>query len=86
MPSTTDSLVRIFISYGRLDASEFVDRLERDLRRAGFEVWRDKSELRYGAAWDAQIADALAHSDVVLPVLSSHAVRGGRRPVPEGDE
>ena len=77
---------RIFISYGRRDAAAFVDQLERDLKEAGFAIWRDTTDIQGGGAWDAQIAAALKQSDVVVAVLTPHAVRGGRAPGASEDE
>jgi len=37
---------KIFISYGRKDAAAFVDKLESDLRQAGFVVFRDITDLQ----------------------------------------
>jgi TIR domain len=73
--------LKVFISYGRGDASAFVDRLSRDLREAGFEVWRDTSDIRPGVAWDAEVAAAIKSSDLLVAVLTPHAVRGGSIPV-----
>jgi hypothetical protein len=69
--------VRIFISYGRSDASTFVDRLSRDLGEAGLEVWRDTSDIRPGQPWDAEVAAAIKNSDVMVAILTPHSVRGG---------
>ncbi|OSI68570.1 toll/interleukin-1 receptor domain-containing protein [Bradyrhizobium canariense] len=68
----------IFISYGRQDAAEFVDKLVKDLQRAGFAVWRDTAELQSPRAWDAQIESAIKQADVVVAVLTPHSVRSGR--------
>ena len=38
--------IHIFISYGRKDATSFVDRLEKDLRLAGYAVFRDLTDLK----------------------------------------
>jgi len=65
----------IFISYGRRDASDFVDRLAADLTRAGFKVWRDAENLKAPHSWEDQIVTALKRSDAVVAVLTPHAVR-----------
>jgi hypothetical protein len=78
--------VSVFISYGRKDASEFADRLARDLKNAGFTVWRDTEDLHSPHPWDEQLAAAIKKSDVVIAVLTPHAVRTGRGANPEGDE
>ena len=73
--------VRIFISYGRSDASAFVDRLSRDLHDAGLEIWRDTSHIRPGQPWDTEVAGAIKNSDIMVAILTPHAVRGGHMPV-----
>ena len=78
MPDKPD--IAVFISYGRADASLFVDRLAADLERAGLKVWRDVTQLRSPHAWDDQIQAALKQSDVVVAVLTPHAVRAARQP------
>jgi hypothetical protein len=77
--------LKIFISYGRADASEFVDRLSRDLTAAGFEIWRDTAHIRAGQAWDAEVAAAIKNSDVMVAILTPHAVRGGSMPVAQAE-
>ena len=66
---------RIFLSYGRTDGSALADRLEQDLTSRGHEVWRDRSALRSGASWEAQIEDAILSHEVFLSLLTPHAVR-----------
>ena len=44
----------VFLSYASEDAAA-AERIATALRRAGIEVWFDKSELRGGDAWDRQI-------------------------------
>lgn len=74
-PSASLPRPKVFISYGRADAKELVDRLCVDLAKAGFDVWRDTQEIRAGADWQAQILDGLRSAQVVIAVMSPHAVR-----------
>ena len=67
--------VRLFISYGRADAEELAERLEADLSLLGFDVWRDRRQIRAGRAWDDQIEAGLRSSQLVVAVLTPHAVR-----------
>ncbi len=76
----------VFISYGRRDASAFVDKLAQDLKSAGFNVWRDTAELQSHRPWDDQVQSALKSSDAVVAVLTPHAVRTGRDAGAGGDE
>jgi hypothetical protein len=72
-----DAMPSVFISYGRKDASRFVDRLAADLTHAGFRVWRDTTDLRAPHPWQEQLVAALDQSDMVIAVLTPHAVRTG---------
>ncbi|HUC38113.1 MAG TPA: toll/interleukin-1 receptor domain-containing protein [Acidimicrobiales bacterium] len=71
---------QIFESYGRLDASELADRLRGDLEADGYQVWRDVEEIHAGSVWFAEIEKAIASSDVMVALLSPHAVRSGNDP------
>ena len=75
------SPIKIFISYGRRDASGFVERLAADLTRAGFQVWRDTDNLQAPNSWEDQIVAALKRSDAVVAVLTPHAVRSAANAV-----
>ena len=76
-PSGTPSTekVRLFLSYGRADAEELAERLEADLSLLGFEVWRDRRKIRSGREWDDEIEAGLRTSQLVVAVLTPHAVR-----------
>ena len=66
---------RLFLSYGRKDAKGLADRLHDDLEAAGYDVWRDTEKLRGGNDWQQKIVDGLRSTQLVLAVLSPHAVR-----------
>ncbi len=68
---------KIFLSYGRRDASELAQRLCRDLEAVGFEVWMDVERLVPGSRWQEEIEEALREAQVVVSLLSPHAVRRG---------
>ena len=76
-PSGTRSTekARLFLSYGRADAEELAERLEADLSLLGFEAWRDRRKIRSGKEWDDQIEAGLRTSQLVVAVLTPHAVR-----------
>ncbi len=63
----------IFISYSRAN-SEFVDRLDADLRARGFNVWVDRHRLEGGQLWAQEIDTGIARCDLFLLVLSPTAV------------
>jgi len=63
----------IFISYSQADSS-FVDRLEADLVKQGFETWIDRHGLVGGQRWRRELQDAVERAQVMLLVLSPDAV------------
>jgi tetratricopeptide (TPR) repeat protein len=67
--------VKLFLSYGRKDASELAHRLKEDLTQAGYDVWKDTCEINAGEKWDAKTVAALETSEILVAVLSPHAVR-----------
>ena len=70
-----DEPPRVFLSYGVHDASELAERLHRDLTTRGYKIWQDADRIRTGWAWDNELQNGLLTSDVVLALLSPHAVR-----------
>ena len=72
---------RLFLSYGRADASALAERLVRDLAQpdangqAPYAPWRDRVQLKAGASWAEQISAALHDTAVVLALMSPHSVR-----------
>lgn len=62
--------LRVFISYARADAERLAARLDRDLAAAGFDAWRDRSEITGGQSWSGEIERALDDCDVLLAVLT----------------
>src|SRR5258708_2935171 len=85
---------RVFISYSHHD-SDFVDKLEHDLRDHGVDVWRDIRDVHPSSTWLKTIEQALSDSDKFLVVLSressvstwvkkeiSHAISAGKIIIP----
>src|SRR5215472_2310974 len=70
MPETPISL---FISYAHAD-SAFVDRLEADLQKEGFDPWVDRQRLKGGQRWRRALQDAVKGAQVLLIVLSPDAI------------
>src|SRR5579863_2729554 len=68
-----DALTRIFISYAHVD-SAFVDRLEADLSRQGFETWMDRQRLAGGQQWRRELQASVERAQVLLVMLSPEAV------------
>jgi TIR domain/NACHT domain len=69
----------IFQSYGWKDASEVAERLTRDLRAAGYEVWIDRERIREQLQpqdmFPEAIRKAIREADIVLVLVSPHSVR-----------
>ncbi len=72
---------KVFVSYGRSDASGLADQLAKDLAThaldplAHYEPWKDRAEIRTGRAWAEQLARALNETDAVLAILTPSSVR-----------
>jgi WD40 repeat protein len=66
---------QIFLSYGHRDAMELALRLRDELEGAGYSVWQDAKRIRAGHAWTDEIRQGLRESDLVIALLSPHAVR-----------
>lgn len=67
--------IKVFLSYGRRDTQRLADKLKADLESRGFQVWQDKNQLKAGREWEEEIKRALQNTQVVLALLSPHAVR-----------
>jgi hypothetical protein len=66
---------RLFLSYGHRDAMDLALRLRTGLEAAGYSVWQDEQRIRAGRAWTDEIRQGLRESDLVIALLSPHAVR-----------
>jgi WD40 repeat protein len=67
---------QLFLSYGRTPEGELLaERLEADLTLLGYAVWRDRRWIRSGTEWDNEIEAGLRSSQLVLAMLTRHAVR-----------
>lgn len=73
--------MKIFISYGRRDGAGFANRLTQDLRARGHDVWIDHERIpvRADIDWQAEIQQGIAGSDVVVAIMTPHAIRGAGR-------
>jgi len=65
--------VSTFISYSRTD-TDFVDRLEADLRARGFKTWVDRRKLEGTREWQPQIDHAITEYPMMIVVLSPDAI------------
>lgn len=64
----------IFLSYARPDA-QAVDRIARDLRSQGVEVWMDRQDLVAGDEWLPQIETAISRAEFMLVFISKSSLR-----------
>ena len=60
---------RVFLSYARSDA-QIVERIARDLRGQGVELWMDRQDLLAGQEWLPQIEQAISKADFMLVFIS----------------
>src|SRR5271170_7568577 len=67
--------MKVFLSYGHDHNKPLVDRIERDLKAAGYDVWKDETKIKAGDDWRRSIVDGLKDSDWVLGLLSKHSIR-----------
>lgn len=66
---------QIFLSYGRQDASHVAEQVADYLISKGFKVWMDRPEIKPGIPFLEKIKQAIHDSDLVVAILSPHAVR-----------
>ena len=69
-----DDVALIFISYSREDGP-FVQKLARNLRDAGYQVWQDVSGVHGGQEWVEEIDQALRASDAFVLVTSPASLK-----------
>lgn len=73
----------VFISYGRKDATEFTDALCARLEQERYKVWRDIDKIHPQDKWREIIVKGIGECDVVIAILSAHAVRDPHAPCQE---
>ena len=66
---------KVFLSYGRRDATALARRLRDDLSAAGYAMWMDTDAIIAGQPWTDQIERGLSDAQVMLALLSPSAVR-----------
>lgn len=65
---------KIFLSYSRKDG-KFVDRLERQLRGAGYDVLIDRKDIAAAEIWRRRLDAMIVNSDAVVFVITPDSVR-----------
>jgi WD40 repeat protein len=71
---------RVFLSYGVRDAALLAEHLHQDLTTRGLVIWQDLQCIRTGWSWTEAIQDGLRSCNVLLAILSPHAVRRSGTP------
>lgn len=65
---------RVFLSHSKKDV-EFIERLERELRKCQIEPWLDEVEIRHGKPWlDAIFEDGIPSCDAVLVYFTENSL------------
>ncbi|MDQ0291579.1 TIR domain-containing protein [Oligosphaera ethanolica] len=77
-PATGAGPVRLFLSYGRRDAADLAQRLEKDLKDKGYKVWRDIRKIKPGTDFGAEILDGLRSAQIVIALMTPHSTRTTR--------
>jgi len=72
-PTPPSQELRVFISHSSTD-NEFAQRLAKDLRAAGFDIWFDGDQIHVGDTIIDMIAKGVAKCDYMIIILSPEAV------------
>ena len=67
--------LQIFLSYGHDEHTPDARRIKNDLEARGHKVWFDDDQLRAGRDWEAFIEQGLHDCDLVVLLMTPHAVR-----------
>ena len=70
--------LQIFLSYGHDEHTSDATRIKDDLEKRGHKVWFDDQQLRAGCDWEASIEQGLRDCDLVVLLMTPHAVRRRR--------
>jgi tetratricopeptide (TPR) repeat protein len=72
---STDTPLKLFLSYGRDDHVLEVKALLQALRLRGHQVWFDEEQLATGLDWEQRIEKGLQWCDKVVLTMTPHSVR-----------
>jgi len=68
---------RAFLSYSNQD-SEFVEKIQTDLRNCQIETWRDRTDIRDGQPWlESIFEDGLPTCDVIIAYFTPNTLNSG---------
>eukprot|EP00937_MAST-01D_sp_MAST-1D-sp2_P002405 g2405.t1 len=62
---------KLFLSYGRGEASDFARWLKTRLEQSGFDVWFDENDISASSNWQREIGEALRGCDGLVAVLNA---------------
>src|SRR5215475_2759636 len=68
-PPQIDAL-KVFISYSRRDALDFVDRLQPALASYGVDAYVDREDIEKGEEWWERIEQLITEADTVIFVMT----------------
>lgn len=63
---------KLFISYSRKD-TQSAERIHLELEKAGFDVWRDTTDIEPAMNWSTEAAHHIAASDIIIVLWSRSA-------------
>src|SRR5262249_20083663 len=70
--------LRVFVSYARIDASDFAEYLVVALKHAGFSAYLDQHDIARGEDWEARLDALISSSDTVIFVITPASVKSER--------
>jgi hypothetical protein len=76
--SESSERLRIFVSYARVDASDFAEYLVVALRLAGFDAYLDRHDIAKAEDWESRLSELINGSDTVVFVITPASVKSPR--------
>ena len=67
--------LKVFISYSRRDALEFVDRLQPALAKHGVDAFVDREDIGKGEEWWERVEQLITEADTVIFVMTPGSAR-----------
>lgn len=68
-------MAQIFISYARLDGTDFANKLRDRLEEEGLSVWQDRVGMEGGHDWWLQIVEAIDNAEFMVLVMTPAAMK-----------
>ena len=67
--------LKIFVSYSRMDAGNFAEKIHDDMRKEGHDVFMDSQDIKIGSKWNESIKDNITNCDIFLVIVTPSASR-----------